>query len=541
MFSTTSPGYAGHPEPLDVDRAVCRGWVGSTRNLVRRHLGRGRFRYRTGARLRHNLLATLLRRPGALPSPVPVGEAISRYRNDVAEVTDFPLWLPHVGGSLLMFVIAVVLMAQISLAITLVIFIPIVASVWLARLAWGRMLRAYAASAAATDRVSGFLTELLGAVQALKVAGAEAAAVAYLRELNDQRRRAVVRERMLHEVMFSLTDNLIVFGIGVILLLSGQALSAGTLSIGDFALFVFLLWHTIETPTLIGTFIGDYQQQGASIARLRGLAPDAPVDAMISDQPVAPPLAAVAPGADPQAPLIELRGLSYQYAGSGRGISDITLSIPAGSLTVVTGRVGAGKTTLLRALLGLLPAHTGAICWQGQPVDRPDEFFRPPRSAYTAQVARLFSDPLRENILLGVEASPEALRHAIHTAVLEPDLETFPEGLETLIGPRGVRLSGGQTQRTAAARMLVRQPELLVCDDLSSALDVETEAQLWERIAGAAEHNRRPTIVAVSHRPALLRRADRIVLMHEGRIADIGRLDELLARNPEMRALYGEE
>jgi ATP-binding cassette subfamily B protein len=424
-----------------------------------------------------------------------------------------------VSGGLVFTVLAGLVLGAADAVGAAVLLIPLLAVALATRALDGRIKAYRSADREATGAVTGLVGDVMAAATTVKVNDAVDPVLARLRGLVDRRRTTAVRDRVLDEGVQAFSQGAADLGLGLVMLVSAGAIASGAFDVGTLALFVAYLGWLSFLPRMIGRVLARRKQAGIAFDRMRRLVAEA--DARNTVRRRTLPLEQWQSGERPsderpeRVPLrrLDVRALTAHYRG-GTGIIDVSFTVERGEFVVVTGPIGAGKSTLLRALLGLAwqAQGSGTVAWNGDLLEDRAAFLVPPNAAFLPQVPQLVSDSVRDNVGLG-PVPDDSLARALALAAVDDDIARLPEGECTLIGPRGLRLSGGQRQRLATARALVHAPELVVLDDLSSAVDVETEVQLWDNLAAAGL-----TVVAVSHRNVAFDRASQVLHLEAGRL-----------------------
>ncbi len=447
------------------------------------------------------------------------GEAITHFRDDVEDVTMFIDGFVDISAGVVFTALAGLVLGSVDGRAALMLLIPLVGVAMATRTLDARIKRYRAADRVAASAVSGLLGDVMAAATTVKVNNAIEPTIAHLSKLVDARRRTAVRDRVLDESVWAFSQGAADVGLGLVLLSAAGAMAAGRFSVGELAVFSAYLGWLSFLPRMVGRMLARRKQVSVAFDRMSLLVADAEVGNTVTVRhlPIGMKQQRVRPAA-PRPERVPLDVLEARHLGalypSGDGVHDISFSVRRGSFTVITGPIGSGKSTMLRALLGL--AHqaevTGDVAWNGVTLIDRAAFLIPPNAAFLPQVPQLISDSVADNIALGTIDETQ-LSLALELAAVSADIDEMPDGTGTMIGPRGLRLSGGQRQRVATARALVHSPELVVLDDLSSALDIETELQLWTNLANAGI-----TVIAVSHRAVAFDRADQLLRLDGGRL-----------------------
>lgn len=455
--------------------------------------------------------------PKAARLPMSPSEAITRFHDDTRDTVIWAdSWLDG-SGTLIYGIGALIIMATIDVGAALVALVPLVVVTVITRKLTPRLYAARDADRRAAATVNSYLGEMFAGMLAFRLAGREGAAVARLEQHTSHRRRTAVRDTVLQQAIDGMSSSTSDVSIGLTLLVLVPSMRDGTLSVGDLALFVAYSVQLGRVPRFAARLITAREQAIVAYERMGEMVPPGRIEDLIEpcEVTIEPRDTMRVREPDPdRVPLrqLDVRELTFIHPDTGGGIHSIDLSVPRGAFVVVTGEVGAGKSTLLRALAGLERADGGSILWNGVEIGDVASWMVPPQSAYLPQVPRLFSESIAANVRLGRDHLP--LEDVLELTTLTSDLAEMPDGVATRVGARGLRLSGGQAQRVATARSLIAAPELLLVDDVSSALDVATELRLWSGLRAQAQS----TIIAVSHRQLAFDLADDVITLRAGRI-----------------------
>jgi len=313
----------------------------------------------------------------------------------------------------------------------------------------------------------------------------------------------------------------------LVLWLGGREVLQGHMSAGGFAAFLTYMMQLTWPIIALGWVVNIFQRGTASLIRLNEILIEKPE---ITDSARARDL--------PIRGEVEFRNLNFAYNGK-KVLHDLSLRIPAGSSLAIVGPTGSGKTTLVDLIPRIYDAEPGMVLIDGRPIRDYSLASLRKNIGFVPQETFLFSDRIRENIALGVDsASDQQVHDAAEAANIAVDIESFPESYQTLVGERGITLSGGQKQRTAIARALIRNPRILVLDDALSSVDTHTEDKILNHLRDVM-HGR--TTIFISHRVSTVRNADRIAVLHGGRIVELGTHDELLSLNGYYSDLYNKQ
>jgi len=325
-------------------------------------------------------------------------------------------------------------------------------------------------------------------------------------------------------------ETMLGLAIVLVLWLGGREVLQSRITVGEFVAFstymVQLTWPVIA----LGWVVNIFQRGTASMGRINEILAERPE---ITDAEADPGL-----GAAPIAGEIEFRDLNFAYNGKPV-LHDVNLRIAAGSSLAIVGPTGSGKTTLVNLIPRIYDAAPGSVLIDGRPIRGFPLAALRRHIGFVPQETFLFSESVRENIALGVkDATDSEVRAAAQAANIAEDIESFPEQYQTLVGERGITLSGGQKQRTAIARALLRNPSILILDDALSSVDTQTEDKILNHLR---EIMRDRTTIFISHRVSTVRNADKIAVLHGGRVVESGTHDELLALNGYYTDLYNKQ
>jgi ATP-binding cassette subfamily B protein len=478
--------------------------------------------------MRNDFYGHLQSLPTAYYQEQRTGDLLSRATNDLASVRMLigPAVM-HALSSLIVVIGAFVMMMRINREMALMSLTSVPVIVWMVQYFGQRIHVRFKSVQDYFGDISARVQENLAGVRVVRAFGRERAEsetfTAMNRQFVEHNRTVIKLQAMFYPGLHAMIGLLF----GLIFFVGSRQMIRGTLSIGSFIAFQLYLGRMVWPLIALGWVTNLFQRGMASMVRLHevwSIEPDVRVDA--GERVLAPVRGE-----------IEIRDLTFTYAAATRpSLRDISLHVLPGQTVGIVGRTGSGKSTLLALITRTFEPPPGTILIDGRPIESfPTSQLRQWIGA-VPQETFLFSESIAENIRFGRrDASADEVKDSANLAGLSGDVASFPQGLETLIGERGITLSGGQKQRTAIARALVRDPAILILDDALSAVDTNTEEQILRALR---EIRKGRTALIVSHRVSSVKDADTIIVIDDGRIVERGTHDALLTHDGYYADLY---
>lgn len=459
--------------------------------------------------LKNDLFQKLLHLPASFYKLNRTGDLMSRISEDVGQVRMFagPAVMYSVN-LIVMFILVFSSMIRIDETLTFFVLLPLPLLSVLIFSVSQKINRLSTVIQTRLGQLSSFAQSSFSGIRVIKAFGFEAQNAAMMEAESDQLKAATLRLTRV-ETLFAPS---IVFLVGLSSLFTiyvgGLRYAKEAITLGNIAEFIIYLNMLIWPVTALGWVSSLTQKANASMTRLNQVL-DEPERKQGSE------LALPVPGE----PAFEFKRVAFTYPENGiLALSDVSFSIQAGETTGITGKTGSGKSSIVSLMLGHYQPDRGNVLFFGKPIESLNRASYLSKIAWVGQDIFLFSDTLRNNILFGASermVTEQDILEAIQLSSLGETITSFPDGLETRLGERGITLSGGQRQRLALARALVRKPEVLILDDTFSALDPLTEKKILTAINNQLSHC---TVILISHRKSTLINCQQIISIEGGTV-----------------------